>query len=331
MMHASHKRGADDLMKSIVLNRFGDVSALEVGRLPTPPVPPRHVRVRVAFATVNPVDLLFRAGAHTHLLEAEQPPWIPGMEFAGFVDNLGQSHRPDLAPGDPVIGLVSPRRKAGGAQAQYVAVPADLVVAAPDSLGLAEACTLPMNGVTALLAIDALGLGPGAAILVTGAAGAVGGYAVQLARSFGLNIVAHGRPGDEELLRELGAQPIVTEVDSVSEAVRQALPGGVDGVIDAALLAEAVEPALRDGGVFVQLRQPYLPESPRVRMVAVSVTAQIDETGSLLERVAQYAADGVLRPRVARVLPLDEIQVAHELVAAGGLRGRVVLDLRDVG
>src|SRR5262245_11041285 len=181
-------------MKAVTFSRFGGPEVLEVSVLSEPRPGPGEVRIRIAAATVNPTDISFRIGRqHTIAQLAEMgvhPPFIPGMELAGVVDAVGKGT--SWRPGDRVMAIVNPRRPGGGAQAELVVVPAASVARVPQGTSLEAAATLPMNGLTVRLAFDQLALTRGQTLGVTGAAGAVGAYAVELGVNDGLRVIAAG-------------------------------------------------------------------------------------------------------------------------------------------
>src|SRR5215218_10389452 len=142
------------------------------------------------------------------------------------------------------MAIMMPIDDSGGAYAEYVVVDADQVVAAPVGSSHAEAATLPMNGLTARRALDVLDLAPGQTVAVTGAAGAVGGYVVQLAKADGLRVIADAAPADEQLVTELGADELVARGPGVGERIRWLHPEAVAAVVDAALQGDEVLPAL---------------------------------------------------------------------------------------
>ena len=173
----------------------------------------------MAAATVNPTDISFRTGRQTAAeLEAmgALPPYVPGMELAGVVDAVGEGT--DWHAGDRVMAIVNPRRPGGGAQAELVVVPAASVARVPEGASLEAAATLPMNGLTVRLALDWLALRPGQTLGVTGAAGAVGGYAVELGVAEGLRVIAVAAPKDEALVKGFGAETVVPRGDAPSAA-----------------------------------------------------------------------------------------------------------------
>lgn len=193
-------------MKAIGLTAFGGPEVLRVLDLPVPEAGPGEIRIRVHAATVNPVDTLVRRGI-AFVSDAE-PPYVPGMDAAGVVEQIGKGVDTDLAVGDHVMAVVVVSGT-HGAYAEHVVVPAESVVRAPAGATAIEAATLPMNGLTAHMALDLLELPAGATVAVTGAAGAVGGYAVQLAKADGLRVIADAAPKDELLVKELGADVIL--------------------------------------------------------------------------------------------------------------------------
>src|SRR3989441_3681123 len=215
-------------------------------------------------ATVNPTDISFRTGRQLTTAQLSEmgvlPPYIPGMELAGVVDAIGEGT--NWQPGDPVMAIVNPRRPGGGAQAELVVVPAASVARVPEGTSLEAAATLPMNGLTVRLALDRLALQPGQTLGVTGAAGAVGGYAVELGVSDGLRVIAVARPQDEALVKRLGAKTFIPSGDTAIRAVYDAAPGGVDGLIDAAVLDAAVLPAIQASGKLAY-RAGFAGPSPR--------------------------------------------------------------------
>src|SRR5581483_975787 len=178
--------------------------ALRVVELPEPHAGPGEVRIRVHAATVNPTDTFTRNGARAEWLRRDPPPYVTGMDAAGVLDEIGEGANTDLAVGDHVMAIVVPHGS-HGAYAEYIVVPAESVARSPAGATDGEASTLPMNGLTARLALDVLALSPGQTIAVTGAAGAFGGYTVQLAKADGLRVIADASEADEDLVRSLGA------------------------------------------------------------------------------------------------------------------------------
>jgi NADPH2:quinone reductase len=309
-----------EVRRAVAFTEYGGPEVLRIMSLPVPVAGPDEVLVRVAAAAVNPTDLAFRAGTHRSMPAGVAPPYVPGMDLAGTVEIPGGG----WAHGERVMAAVTPWRPGGGAQASFAVVAADALARVPERFSLAEAATLPMNALTVRAALDELALEPGQTLAITGAAGAVGGYAIQLGRAAGLRVIGDASPADEALVRDLGADTVVPRGPAVAEAIRQRVPGGVDALLDAAVLGQAVLPAVRDGGHLMSVR-PFRGTTERdIRLSLVLVSAHLHEADQLA-RLAKLADDGTLSLRVADVLPFDLVAEAHRQFGAGGVRGRLVL------
>lgn len=293
---------------------------LQVAERPRPEPGPGEVLIRVAAATVNPTDLSLRSGTRRPQLP---PPYIPGMELAGTVEALGAGVRAASA-GQRVMAIVLPTRPEGGAQAEFVPVPVESLAPVPHGITLLEAATLPMNGLTVRQALDLLALPRDATLAVTGAAGAVGGYAIELGKTAGLRIVADAAPGDEELVRRLGADVVVPRGPDVAVAIRKVVPEGVDALLDAAVQGSGILPAVRDGGQVAAVRLFAGQAERGIRIHQVAVT-EYHRNRPALEGLARLAAEGRLTLRVAATFPPEEAGEAHRRLAAGGVRGRLVI------
>jgi NADPH:quinone reductase-like Zn-dependent oxidoreductase len=312
-------------MRAVTFSQFGSPEVVEVRDLPVPVPGPGEVRIRVAAATVNPTDLGFRAGSQSPQQLAEMgvnPPYIPGMELAGVVDAAGEGV--DWRAGDRVMAIVTPRRPGGGAQAEFVVVPAASVARVPEGTSLEAAATLPMNGLTVRRALDLLDLRPGQTLAVTGAAGAVGGYAVELGAHAGLRVIADAAPKDEALVKKFGAAVVVPRGEQAISAIRGVVPGGVDGLIDAAVLDAAVLPAIRDGGRLATVRGFAGPTERDITIMPVRV-AEYLQNQAALEGLARLVEQGALTLRVAETFPPERAADAHRKLAGGGVRGRLVI------
>jgi len=313
-------------MRAVTFSRLGGPEVLEVSELPVPQPGPGEVRIRVAAATVNPTDISFRSGRQLTTAQLAEmgvlPPYIPGMELAGVVDAVGEGTQ--WRTGDRVMAIVNPRRPGGGAQAEQVVVPAASVARVPEKASLEAAATLPMNGLTVRLALDRLALKPGQTLGVTGAAGAVGGYAVELGVSEGLRVIAVARSQDEALVRQLGAKTFVPSGDGAIRGMYDAAPGGVDGLIDAAVLDAAVLPAIRDGGKLATVRGFAGPSERGITIEPVRVASYV-QNYEALDRLGRLVAEGRLTLRVSKTFPPERAAEAQRTMAAGGTRGRLVI------
>jgi NADPH:quinone reductase len=314
-------------MRAVGCTEFGDASVLRLITVDRPVPGPGQVLVKVAAATVNPTDLGFRAGGRA-LPAGVVSPYIPGMDLAGVIESVGSDVAgPDDAgwrAGDRVMAAVSPAVPGGGAQAEYVAVSEDQLARVPDGWSLAEAATLPMNGLTVATALDLLALPPGSTLAVTGSAGIVGQYAIQLGRHAGLTVIGDAAPADAALVESFGAHHVVERGDGMAAAVRALYAGGVDAVIDGALLGPAVLPAVRDGGQLLAVR-PFQGETERDITIHLVLVGNHLHEGDRIAALADLVGKGVLTLRIADVLPAAQAADAHRRLEAGGVRGRLVL------
>ncbi|MGD9529462.1 NADP-dependent oxidoreductase [Pseudonocardia sp.] len=286
-------------MKVIETGSYGGPDVLALADREEPVPGPGEVVVRVRAATVNPVDLATRAGAFAAVLS---PPFVLGWDLAGEVD------------GTRVAGMVPWFATDRGAYAEAVAVDREWVAPVPDGVAAVLAATVPLAGLTARQALATLP--EGGSLLVTGASGAVGGFAVQLAAQAGAEVYAVASAGDEEWVAGLGAAHVLGR-----DALSGRLPV-VDAVLDAAPAGPELISAVRDGGSFVAVTDPTTPVAERgVRVAKVSVTPDAAALGELLDAVAA----GRLRTRVAATFPLADAAAAHRRLAAGGVRGKLVL------
>ncbi|GAB2514397.1 NADP-dependent oxidoreductase [Nocardia heshunensis] len=309
-------------MRAVVIRSFGGPEVLEVAEVPVPSTGAGQVRIRVAAAAVNPVDIHTRTGglAQAGLMVPRAVIGL-GWDVAGTIDEIGPGVT-DFAVGDGVFGLSDRLDIPLGTQAEYVVLDATAVARSPRGLSAVEAATVPLNALTAAQSLDLLDLQPGQTVLITGAAGAVGGYAVELAVSQGLRVVATAAADDETLVRKLGAEHFVPRGARLGEAVRTLVPGGVDGAVDAAALGAETLDAVRSEGVFAAVVGGA--EPPGLRGIRVANT-WIRADGPRLAELATLLEQGRLTPRVADTLPLDRVADAHTRLTTGSQRGRLVL------
>ncbi|MEV7937764.1 NADP-dependent oxidoreductase [Kitasatospora sp. NPDC088264] len=312
-------------MKAIGVYDFGGPDVLRVLRLPEPQAGPGEVRIRVHAAAVNPTDIMLRSGGHASRMPGRRPPFVPGMDAAGVIDQLGPGADERLAVGQRVVAIVLFTSAHGGAYAEQIVVPAASVVPAPEGVDLAAASTLLMNAMTARLALDALAVPPDGTVAVTGAAGAVGGYAVELAKADGLTVIADAAPHDTDRVRGFGADHVVERGPEVAARIRALVPEGVPGLVDGSIQTTETVPAIADGGTLAELRGWSGPAERGIRVRPVMVTDGITDT-ERLNTLRRQVEDGTLTLHVADVLPAEKAAQAHRLLEAGGLRGRLVLD-----
>ena len=312
-------------MRAIGLHRYGGPEVLEIVDLPEPHAGPGEIRVRVQAATVNPTDISMREGAQEELLRDRTPPYVPGMELAGEVDQVGAGSGFQI--GDRVLAMTSPVIAGGGAQAELVVVPAGSAVRMPDTLTFLEAATLPMNGLTVRLALDLMDLAAGDHLGITGAAGIIGRYAIQLGVAEGLTVIAQCAAKDADAVLGLGAHAWVDRNSDWTSAMRASTGGrGVDGLIDAAVIGSPVLAAVRDGGQVAAVRA-FEGETERdIEVKRVGVRAYLKHPAELQQLVDLVVAGRLALPGIREFAP-HEVASAHGLMTAGGVRGRLVIDM----
>jgi NADPH:quinone reductase-like Zn-dependent oxidoreductase len=295
--------------RTAVVRTPGGPDSIEIIEVPVVEPGPGHVRVEIAGTAVNPVDLALAAGVFHGLGLIDQPHHTGlGWDFAGTVTAAGPDV--DLPIGSRVAGLVDGFDRDFGTYAEQLVVPAGDTAPVPDDLDLTTAATVPLNSLAAAQLVDLLGDGAGHTLLVTGAAGALGGYVIPLAQDRGWQVTGLARAKDEKFVRSLGA-------DFTTETAP-----GWDAVADAAALQEQGLALVRDDGRFVGVQPGAAPAEERGITVRV-VVAQPD--GARLAHLLDATASGHLPSRVHAVVPLDQVAAAHRAVAKGGVRGKYVL------
>ncbi len=303
-------------MSSIVVSEFGGPEVLQLAETGDKPEPAAgQVRIRVEAAAVHPVDVWIRSGGLPDL----ETPLVLGWDLAGVVDAVGDGVA-GWQPGDRVVGLTRWFDTGAGTYADYVVFDADWVAAAPREAAAAEAAVLPLNAQTAAQALDLLKLQPGHTLAVSGAAGQVGGFAVQLAAARGLRVIGVAGPQDQDLVRHLGAD-FVPRSDDFAAAVRAAVPEGVDAVVDTVSLGTPAIGAVRDSGAFATVTGTAPDPERGIRVERVSVHSD----GQQLAELVKLVDAGKLSLRVAGTYRYADAAEAHRRAERGGVRGRIVL------
>ncbi|NHT19252.1 NADP-dependent oxidoreductase [Cellulomonas sp. IC4_254] len=307
-------------MKAVRFHETGaaDVLRYEDVELPVPGA--GEVRVRVAGSAYNPADGGMRGG---FLPIPITLPHTPGYDVSGTVDAVGEGVT-GLAAGDAVVGFLP--MTADGSAAEYVVAPAEALVPAPTRIPLADAAGLPSVGLTAWQALFEAGrLEAGQRVLINGAGGPVGGYAVQLAHRAGAHVIATASPRSADAVRAAGADEVV---DHTTTSLLDAVTEPVDVLLNLAPVTEegfaALATRVRDGGVVVSTtpRVPT-PEDPARGVRAVTVYLHPD--ADVLRRLVGLVDDGALTVTIARRVPLAELPALHAEADAGRVHGKVVV------
>ena len=298
-------------MKAVVIDEFGGPGVLHVADRELPEPGAGQVRVRVRAAGVNGIDGTIRSGAAQQMFPTQLPA-VLGLEIAGTVDGVGPGVE-GLAAGDDVLGFAD-----GGGYAEYAL--ATTVAPKPAELGWTEAAALPVAAETALRVLRLLEVTQGDTLLIHGAAGGVGTVAVQLAVARGAIVIGTASEANHDHLRELGATPVLYG-EGLVDRVRAAAPDGIDAVFDAAgrgALPDSI--GLRGGTSRI-----VTIADPAAFGLGIPFSGEAARDAGDLAEVARQAGDGRLRVTVAETYSLEEAPAAHEAVATGHGRGKVVL------
>lgn len=302
-------------MKAARIHAYGDVDVIRYEDAPMPEPGTGEVLVKVAAVAHNPSDVWFRSGLLHEMFPAAFPA-ILGVDVAGTVVAPGKDA--PFGDGDRVMGRID----TGGTAAEYVAAPVANLAAAPATIPLEHAAAIPVAGLTAWQAVfEHAGVRPGERVLVNGAGGGVGTFAVQLARHAGATVIATAGPRSAEAVREHGAHLVV---DYTRDALADVIGEPVDVLLNLAGIppetAAGLGALVRPGGRIVSAATPV--EAPEgvtsTHFVARNDIAQLAELAALVDA-------GVVTVDVSETRPLAEIAEVHRAAAAGGIRGKVVL------
>lgn len=320
-------------MKAVGFTEFGGPEVLKTLEVCDPHAGAGEVRVKVEAFDVTPANTYLRSGVWDDWQEATKEGegaakfapdlqyYIPGWDFSGTVDEVGAGA--DAKVGDRVVGLPLDSY-INGLYAQYIVTSAQSVVRAPANTDNVAAATFLMNALTAYIAFEALSLARGSAVAVTGAAGALGQYVIELGKYYGFEVIADAKPSDEALVRGRGADHVVARGDDVAQRIREVAPSGVDGLIDCAALHDLVVPAVRDGGSVATPRW-YSATNDRGITWHPVVVSNHTTRHDVLEELRDLVEAEVLSTPVAEILPAHQAAHAHQKLEAGGVRGRIVL------
>ncbi|WP_018761286.1 NADP-dependent oxidoreductase [Arthrobacter sp. 135MFCol5.1] len=307
-------------MKAVQFHEAGGPEVLQLTEIEQPVPAAGEVRLRVAASAFNAADNGMRAG---FLPIPVVLPHVPGYDVSGIVDAVGKDVE-GISAGDPVIGFL-PMEQDGGA-ADYVIAPADAVVAAPATIPLADAAALPSVALTAWQAlVDEGQLEAGQRLLIVGAGGVVGKYAIQLAKRAGVHVVATASPRSIDAVRAAGA-------DEVIDHTAADLLGAVDGQVDVLLNLAPIEPEqfaalvalVRDGGAVVSTTAFMQTPGDETRGVRAA-TVYVRPNRERLSELVSLVDDGQLTVEVTRRIPLAELPALHAEASVGRVPGKVIV------
>lgn len=307
-------------MKAVQFHDVGGPEVLQYGEIEQPVPAAGQVRLRVAASAYNAADNGMRAGFLPIPIEL---PHVPGYDVSGTVDAIGDGVT-GVSVGDAVIAFL-PMERDGGA-AEFVIAPSEAVVAAPTGIPLADAAALPSVALTAWQALfDDGRLRSGQRLLVIGAGGVVGKYAVQLAKRAGAHVIATASPRSADAVRATGADQVIDHTDTD-------VLGALDGQVDVLLNLAPIDPeqfaadvaAVRDGGVVVSTTAFMATPGDESRGVRAATVFVLPNRERLAELVALVDA-GALTVEVTRRIPLAELPALHAEGAAGRIAGKVIV------
>jgi NADPH:quinone reductase-like Zn-dependent oxidoreductase len=311
-------------MKAILIRRFGDTSVLEHAEMPPPVYRDDELLIRVEAAGVNPLDWKIRRGTF-RWLSGSRFPMVLGLDGAGVVEAVGPGVE-DFSVGDRVFGATSPRRQ--GAYAEYAVLPAKATTDIPEGVSAVEAAAIPGSGCSALQALrDLAKLKSGQSVLVIGASGGIGTFAVQIAKAWGADVTGVCSARNADLVRELGADRVI---DYQAEDIWDR-PHGYDVVFDTVAAHEFAD-ALR----VLKRRGVYISTLPSGKRILSSVWSRLKPGPKFkllmvrmrvadMRALAELAVQEKVRPVVERTFPLRVARLAHELSESGRARGKLVL------
>lgn len=311
-------------MQAIAITAFGGPDQLKLVDLPVPACGPDQVLINVQAAGVGMWDVKMRQGRVT--LEGQHFPLVLGWESAGIIEQVGTLVK-GLDAGTPVI--CATYQVGIGHYAHTVVVPADLVAPAPSSLDALHAAALPINGLTAYQAIhDLLKVQKGETLLITGAAGGTGTFAVQLAVRVGTHVIVTARRENHPYLRKLGATELIdyTRTD-FADVVHATHPEGIDAVLDCVggkTAARSLK-VVREGGRLVTIVD--LEQVTRRRHVDTHVL-YFRPDGRQLAKLTKLVDQGQLTVHLDQVFPFEQAKQAHERLETRHHQGKIVLNMK---
>jgi NADPH:quinone reductase-like Zn-dependent oxidoreductase len=307
-------------MRAFTLDSLDTAPALR-DDLPAPVPGDGEVLVRVQASSVNPVDAAIAAGQLSGMVE-HVCPVVLGRDYAGVVERAGAGVS-RYSAGDEVYGFLPHANPTvhEGTWTERILVPEDRFIARkPAGVGLAEAGAAALAGITAMLAVEALGVSEGDTVLVVGATGGVGSSAVQLAAAAGATVIAPALLEDDGYLRSLGVNEVLDRDADTTAAVRERHPGGVDALLDLVSYApegfDANAAALKPGGRGASTLSAAGDGPGRTNVMAAS-------TAENLERLGRHLDAGTVRVRIQRSYGLDEAAEALRALGTTHTQGKL--------
>jgi NADPH:quinone reductase-like Zn-dependent oxidoreductase len=306
-------------MKAIRVHAYGGPEQLHLEDAPQPKAESGKVLVRIHAASVNPIDFKLASGNMRQIMPINFP-WIPGGDFSGVVEEVGQGVS-GLKKGDAVYGDAS----GGGAYAEFYSGPATMIALKPRKLSDAEAASVPLAAQTAWQGLFDNGrLEPGQTVLIHGAAGGVGTFAVQLAHWKGAKVLATASAANADYLRSFGADQIIDYKATPFESVAK----NVDLVFD--LIGGDTQRrsygVLKPGGRLIATSQPPSEEEATKHKVQAKMMG-MQASSTNLTKLTELLEAGKIKTTIAKTYPLEKAREAWSEIMAGHTRGKIVLEV----
>lgn len=309
-------------MRAVVLEEYGGPEMLRLQEADKPCADSDELLIKVHSSAVNALDWKLRQGMGEKFGMQLKLPFVLGVEVAGTVEVAGADVR-KLKAGDEVFGFVDVTRSGG--YAEYIAVKESEMAVKPQNIDFAHAAAIPVGALTSWQALfDTAMLQTGQTILIHGASGGVGSMAVQLAKAKGARVIATASGHNEAFVSSLGADEFIDYTTTRFEDVVH----DVDVVFDTvgAETQERSFQTLRKGGVLVSIVAPPSEELAAKHGVGASVV-YAQPRGDMLAEIATLIEAGQIKAQVETVLPLSQAMQAHQLMEAGHMRGKIVLQI----
>jgi len=311
-------------MRAYALDAFGQPGSIH--DLPDPEPTEGQVLVRVAAASLNPFDNAVLMGYVKDMME-HRFPLIPAGDFAGTVDALGADVK-GFAVGDPVFGVTGKMFMGEGTLSELTAASVGTIATRPGALSEVEAAALPLAGVSALMSVEAVDPKPKDVVVIVGASGGIGSYAIQLAGLRGAHVIAVTSTPNIEYVKGLGADEVIDRTSGdVLEQLQAKHKDGVASIIDTASDAQALaklSEAVRKGGTVTSMKGAAAVEDLAKRDIkGVNVTTQVNS--ERLEQLADLAAKGKLKAPRIKTFPLEQADEAFKLLGQSG--GKLVVKI----
>ncbi|MGL5890315.1 MAG: NADP-dependent oxidoreductase [Bacteroidia bacterium] len=314
-------------MKAYLLNEAGKAENLTLADVSIPAIQANEVLIRVKSISINPVDVKARRndGVLSWIYQNRRPV-ILGWDIAGLVETVGE-HVTEFKPGDAVFGMVN-FIGSGNAYAEYVAAPASQLAIKPENISFAEAAGATLAALTAHQALTIAGVKAGHNVLIHGASGGVGHYAVQMAKVLGATVTGTSSAQNKDFVLALGADKHIDYSSSEMLAVSSVFDFALDPAQGETLLRtiDAVKP----GGKIITIPSGNIDEQTAKKAADKNIDLSfmlVASNGNDMKAIARLMAEGKLKTHIEQTFPFSQMAAAHSRLEAGKVRGKIIVDL----